>query len=124
MPNQPALQVRDAGNLLTRAGFALPTVDTDTFEMRYAGPADLVAHLRGMGESAAFAGGRRRLRRSTALAAAAAYQRLFGGEDGSIPATFQASRRDRLHALAALFFSCPNVIVCHLSGTKYQKASD
>lgn len=28
-------QVRDAGNLLTRAGLALPTVDLDTFVMHY-----------------------------------------------------------------------------------------
>lgn len=27
--------VRDAGNLLTRAGFALPTVDTDTITLYY-----------------------------------------------------------------------------------------
>ena len=28
-------QVRDAGNLLTRAGFALPAVDVDEFTVRY-----------------------------------------------------------------------------------------
>ncbi len=28
-------QVRDAGNLLTRAGFALPTVDVDEYTVRY-----------------------------------------------------------------------------------------
>lgn len=28
-------QVRDAGNLLTRAGFALPTVDVDEITVRY-----------------------------------------------------------------------------------------
>lgn len=44
-------QVRDAGNLLTRAQLALPTVDVDEFVMRYASPLDLVAHLRAMGES-------------------------------------------------------------------------
>jgi hypothetical protein len=48
------LQVRDAGNLLTRAGLALPTVDLDTFVMHYSSavsasaawlllPADLVS---------------------------------------------------------------------------------
>ena len=29
------LQVRDAGNLLTRAGFALPGVDVDEYVVRY-----------------------------------------------------------------------------------------
>lgn len=29
-------QMRDGGNLLTRAGFALPTVDCDTFVLKYA----------------------------------------------------------------------------------------
>lgn len=29
------LQVRDAGNLLTRAGFTLPGVDVDEYTVRY-----------------------------------------------------------------------------------------
>lgn len=29
------IQVRDAGNLLTRAGFALPGVDVDEYTVRY-----------------------------------------------------------------------------------------
>lgn len=44
-------QVRDAGNLLTRADLALPTVDVDTFMMHYSSPVALVSHLRLMGES-------------------------------------------------------------------------
>jgi NADH dehydrogenase [ubiquinone] 1 alpha subcomplex assembly factor 5 len=43
--------VRDAGNLLTRAELALPTVDVDTFVMRYSSAVSLVSHLRLMGES-------------------------------------------------------------------------
>lgn len=39
-------QVRDAGNLLTRAGLSLPAVDVDSFQMRYPSAADLVEHLR------------------------------------------------------------------------------
>eukprot|EP00250_Pteridium_aquilinum_P014984 c22314_g1_i1 orf=1-312(-) len=31
----PLVQVQDAGNLLTGAGFALPTVDTDKYILRY-----------------------------------------------------------------------------------------
>lgn len=40
------VQVRDAGNLLTRAELSLPAVDVDAFTMRYGGAADLVEHLR------------------------------------------------------------------------------
>ena len=39
-------QVRDGGNLLTRAGLALPAVDVDTFCLNYPGPEDVVHHLR------------------------------------------------------------------------------
>jgi len=45
------LQVRDAGNLLTRADLAMPTVDIDTFVMRYSSAVSLVSHLRLMAES-------------------------------------------------------------------------
>ncbi|KAF3607251.1 hypothetical protein DY000_02046219 [Brassica cretica] len=57
----PLAQVRDAGNLLTRAGFSLPGVDVDEYI----------------------------LNRETALATAAIYDSMFATEDGTIPATFQ-----------------------------------
>ena len=41
-----ATQVRDAGNLLTRAGFAIPSVDTDDVAVHYQDPMQLVRHLR------------------------------------------------------------------------------
>eukprot|EP00877_Chromochloris_zofingiensis_P004341 jgi/Chrzof1/13908/Cz08g17020.t1 len=85
----PLAQVRDAGNLLTRAGFALPTVDVDTFSMRYDTAAQLVQHLRVMGESSALINKKAGLKRDTALAAAAAYEGMFAEEDGSVPATYQ-----------------------------------
>ncbi len=40
------LQVRDAGNLLTRAGLSIPAVDVDDIVVRYSHPARLIAHLR------------------------------------------------------------------------------
>ena len=43
-----ALQVRDAGNLLTRAGFAIPSVDTDDIVVHYNDPLQLVQHIRCM----------------------------------------------------------------------------
>jgi len=44
----PQIDVRAAGDLLTRAGFALPVVDCDGVEVRYSGFARLIADLRGM----------------------------------------------------------------------------
>eukprot|EP00850_Spirogloea_muscicola_P022731 SM000309S11866 [mRNA] locus=s309:26796:30755:+ [translate_table: standard] len=85
----PLAQVRDAGNLLTRAGLALPTVDVDQFTVRYPSVIELVEHLRAMGESNAVLQRSKILKRDTALAAAATYQALFGEEDGTVPATFQ-----------------------------------
>ena len=44
----PQIDVRAAGNLLSRAGFALPVADSETLSVRYGDPLRLVADLRGM----------------------------------------------------------------------------
>ncbi|GFH30429.1 putative methyltransferase At1g22800, partial [Haematococcus lacustris] len=87
----PFAQVRDGGNLLTRAGLALPAVDQDDFVVRYAaGPAEVVEHLRAMGESNAVQQRQRYLGKDVPLAAGAAYSNMFGSEvDGSVQATYQ-----------------------------------
>ncbi|XP_022719817.1 putative methyltransferase At1g22800, mitochondrial isoform X2 [Durio zibethinus] len=85
----PLAQVRDAGNLLTRAGFALPGVDVDEYVVRYESALDLIEHLRAMGETNALLQRSNILKRETALATAAIYDSLFSAEDGTIPATFQ-----------------------------------
>ncbi|KAF5183129.1 Arginine-hydroxylase ndufaf5 protein [Thalictrum thalictroides] len=85
----PLAQVRDAGNLLTRAGFTLPSVDVDEYTVRYDGAIELIEHLRAMGETNALFQRSNILNRDTALATAAVYQTMFGAEDGTIPATFQ-----------------------------------
>jgi len=86
----PFADVRDAGNLLQRAGFALPVADSETLTVSYADPLRLMADLRGKGESNAVAARRRQpLRRGTLLAAAARYRDLFAGADGRVPATFE-----------------------------------
>jgi NADH dehydrogenase [ubiquinone] 1 alpha subcomplex assembly factor 5 len=97
----PLAQVRDAGNLLTRAGLAIPTVDVDEIEVRYRDPLGLVSHLRRMGEGSGLRQRREGLPRDAALAAAALYQATFAGrgggggeeiegaEEGGVPATFQ-----------------------------------
>mmetsp|Transcript_12039 Transcript_12039/g.48289 ORF Transcript_12039/g.48289 Transcript_12039/m.48289 type:complete len:397 (+) Transcript_12039:109-1299(+) len=79
----PLAQVRDCGNLLTRAGMRLPAVDVDTVTMNYPSPHKLVEHLRVMGETNAGVSRRRGpLGRSTAAAAAAAYGSAFPSPPG------------------------------------------
>ena len=85
----PFVDVRDAGMLLQRAGFALPVVDADTVTVTYDHPLKLLAELRGMGEANALAQPSRALSRSTLWRACQIYQELFGDGAGRIPATFQ-----------------------------------
>ncbi|CAA7616917.1 methyltransferase domain-containing protein [Magnetospirillum sp. UT-4] len=85
----PFAEVRDLGQLLQRAGFALPVADSDTVAVRYAEPFRLLADLRGMGETNAVLERRRTpLRRATLFAALEAYGGRFAGPDGRVPATF------------------------------------
>jgi len=44
----PQIDVRAAGDLLSRAGFALPVADIDRAQVRYGDPLRLIADLRGM----------------------------------------------------------------------------
>ncbi len=85
----PFADVRDAGDLLQRAGFALPVVDSDTITVSYGDPAGLMTDLRGMGETNAVAERRKSwTRRATLEAAADAYREMFGDPAGRVPATF------------------------------------
>ena len=78
------------GDLLTGAGFALPTVDADTLTVRYPDMWTLVEHLQGMGEQGAGLGMRKGGGgRESLLAAAAVYEALYRDGEGLIPATFQ-----------------------------------
>lgn len=45
----PQIDVRSAGDLLVRAGFALPVADTEVLDVRYSSLFGLVRDLRGMG---------------------------------------------------------------------------
>lgn len=86
----PFVDLRDAGGLLQRAGFALPVVDADAVAVRYENMFRLMADLRGMGETAAMAGVPRHFtRRDVMLRAAEIYRARHEGADGRIPATFQ-----------------------------------
>lgn len=66
----PQIDVRSAGDLLARAGFALPVADADRVTIRYASVFALLSDLRGAGASSLLAGPVIPLTRN-ALAAAA-----------------------------------------------------
>ncbi len=86
----PFTDVRDAGALLQRAGFALPVVDAETITVTYTDAMRLFADLRGMGETNAVSGRRKNLtRRATLFRALSLYEERFKGEGGRLPATFQ-----------------------------------
>lgn len=90
----PLADVRDVGNLLTRAGFKLLTVDVDDIIVDYPNTMALMSDLQAMGEANAAlrreAGG---MSRDVMLATEAVYRELYGEqqEDGSVtlPATFR-----------------------------------
>ncbi len=85
----PFADVRDAGDLLQRAGFALPVVDSDTITVSYGDPTGLMTDLRGMGESNAVIERRKSwTRRATLRGAATRYREMFGDSAGRVPATF------------------------------------
>ncbi|MEQ8710198.1 MAG: methyltransferase domain-containing protein [Rhodospirillales bacterium] len=85
----PLADVRDAGALLQRAGFALPVADMDRVTVTYSNPMKLLADLRGMGETNVVAKRRRNfLKRSTLMAAMARMMQDFTDSEGRVHATF------------------------------------
>jgi len=68
----PMIDVRSAGDLLVRAGFALPVADSETLSVRYPDLFRLIGDLRGMAASNVLRG-RVPLARTTLAAAAAAF---------------------------------------------------
>ncbi|XP_031562215.1 arginine-hydroxylase NDUFAF5, mitochondrial-like isoform X2 [Actinia tenebrosa] len=70
----PFTQMRDIGNLLTRAGFNLTTVDADEITVGYPSMFDLLNDLKGMGENNASRKRKNILNRDTLQAAAAIYK--------------------------------------------------
>ncbi|MFO1118030.1 MAG: methyltransferase domain-containing protein [Beijerinckiaceae bacterium] len=85
----PFVEVRALGNLLQRAGFALPVADSEQIVVRYDSMFGLLADLRAMGATNALAArSRKPLRRSTLMRAAQIYAERFSDPDGRIRATF------------------------------------
>lgn len=85
----PMLDLRDAGALLQRAGFALPVTDVDRVTVRYDNMFGLMRDLRRMGATNMLADRRRTpLRRATLMRAAEIYAQRFSDADSRIRATF------------------------------------
>ncbi|TKA74419.1 hypothetical protein B0A55_06211 [Friedmanniomyces simplex] len=90
----PLADVRDVGNLLSRAGFKLLTVDVDDIVVDYPDIFALMSDLQAMGEAnAALRREKGGISRDVLLAAEGIYREMYGelGEDGGVrlPATFR-----------------------------------
>ena len=86
----PFIDAADAGDLMRRAGFALPVIDVDRVTVRYPDPLALMADLRAMGQTNVL-----RERSNTPLTrpllarAREIYLESFADGDGRVPATFE-----------------------------------
>lgn len=86
----PFADLRDAGALLQRAGFALPVADRDSLTLAYPDAFALMAALRGLAQTNALLARRRAFsRRATLLRAAEIYRDRHGDGAGRLPATFE-----------------------------------
>jgi SAM-dependent methyltransferase len=83
----PFVDIRDAGGLLQRAGFALPVADIEETTVRYDTMFDLMRDLRAMGVTSSLVGARP-VRRDVLVRAAELYDERFVDSDGRIRATF------------------------------------
>lgn len=85
----PFTDVRTAGALMQRAGFALPVADQDRHTVRYASALHLMRDLRAMGlTNVLHERDRRPLRRAVLMRAVAVYGERFSDPDGRVRATF------------------------------------
>jgi NADH dehydrogenase [ubiquinone] 1 alpha subcomplex assembly factor 5 len=86
----PFADLRDAGGLLQRAGFALPVIDGDRVTVSYPDVLKLMHDLRGMGEgNAVQARANRAVNHAIVARTDEIYRRRFGDAEGRLAATFQ-----------------------------------
>lgn len=87
----PMIDVRAAGQLLQRAGFALPVVDSERLTVRYDTPFGLIRDLRAMGGTALALNriGQPPLTRAIIARAAELYAEKYADADGRIRVTFE-----------------------------------
>lgn len=86
----PFAEVRDVGNLLQRAGFTLPVVDTELLTLSYPNPMKLLRELQAMGETNALTSQSKGvLPRAYFPAMAASYAEKYADSEGRVPATVE-----------------------------------
>ena len=84
----PMAGIRDLGEVLQRAGFALPVVDSELRVLEYRDVIHLMRDLRCMGETNALGSRGGSLRRDVLARTQALYQERYPARDGGILATF------------------------------------
>jgi NADH dehydrogenase [ubiquinone] 1 alpha subcomplex assembly factor 5 len=86
----PFVDIRDAGGLLQRAGFALPVVDSEQLEVLYTHPLKLLHDLRAMGQANALRESRKGFTScSLMMRMADIYMQRYEAQDGRVRATFE-----------------------------------
>jgi len=86
----PFIDVRDAGSLLQRAGFALPVVDSDVLNVEYEHPLKLLHDLRGMGETNALVSATKHFTtRCVMMTAMEYYQEHFSNAEARVVASIE-----------------------------------
>ncbi len=86
----PFADVRDAGALLQRAGFALPVADAELLTVTYASPLHLMHEIRAFGAANPLHARRRTpMRRATLWRACEIYAQRFAAPNGRVRATFE-----------------------------------
>lgn len=86
----PMIDVRDAGGLLQRAGFALPVTDLETHTVRYSDPIALFQEVRALGASnPLLERDPRPTTRTRLIRAAEIYAQRFSDPDGRVRATLE-----------------------------------
>ncbi len=84
----PFIEVRQAGSLLQRAGFALPVADIERIVVRYGSVAALIADLRAMGATSVLTENRKPLPRGVLPRLEAIYAERHSDPDGRLTASF------------------------------------
>jgi len=85
----PFADIRDAGGLLQRAGFAMPVADIDKVSVSYDNPLKLMKELRAMGETNALLERAKTVTpKAVLMRAAAIYEEKFSDKEGRVCATF------------------------------------
>ncbi|KAK3092751.1 hypothetical protein FSP39_006869 [Pinctada imbricata] len=84
----PFTEPNDVGNLLSRAGFTMLTLDIDEITVHYPGIVELMDDLKGMAENNCAWNRKPMLHRNTLEVAENKYREMYGTEKG-LPATYQ-----------------------------------